>query len=114
MFARRGCRNVDPTANSFPWNRPDIYIDQSPLFAADKVTTPLLLLHGASDTNVPRGESDQMYAALKLLGLIESSEIHPDCTDRRPDGEEARMREAMRRPLRIAERLGIPGFSLAD
>jgi len=56
------------TANSFPWNRPDIYIGQSPLFAADKVNTPLLLLHGASDTNVPRGESEQMYTALKLLG----------------------------------------------
>jgi dipeptidyl aminopeptidase/acylaminoacyl peptidase/thiol-disulfide isomerase/thioredoxin len=56
------------TANSFPWNRPDIYIGQSPLFAADKVNTPLLLLHGGSDTNVPRGESEQMYTALKLLG----------------------------------------------
>jgi dipeptidyl aminopeptidase/acylaminoacyl peptidase len=55
------------TAESFPWNRPDIYIDQSPLFAADKINTPLLLLHGASDTNVPRGESDQMYVALKIL-----------------------------------------------
>ncbi|HEX5131427.1 MAG TPA: prolyl oligopeptidase family serine peptidase, partial [Candidatus Krumholzibacteria bacterium] len=54
--------------HSFPWNRPDIYIDQSPLFHADNVVTPLLLLHGGADTNVPRGESDQMYAALKLLG----------------------------------------------
>ncbi|MFH1755514.1 MAG: prolyl oligopeptidase family serine peptidase, partial [Candidatus Latescibacterota bacterium] len=60
--------NAVSAANSFPWNRPDIYIDQSPLFAADKITTPLLLLHGADDTNVPRGESDQMYTALKLLG----------------------------------------------
>ncbi|MCU0643250.1 MAG: prolyl oligopeptidase family serine peptidase, partial [bacterium] len=40
------------TANSFPWNRPDIYIDQSALFHADKIKTPLLLLHGAVDTNV--------------------------------------------------------------
>lgn len=56
------------TANSFPWNRRDIYVDQSPLFNADKVNTPLLLLHGDSDTNVPPGESDQFYVALKLLG----------------------------------------------
>ncbi|MGH1362956.1 MAG: prolyl oligopeptidase family serine peptidase [Calditrichia bacterium] len=55
------------TANSFPWNRPDLYVDQSPLFQADKVTTPLLLLTGDSDTNVPRGESDQFYVALKVL-----------------------------------------------
>jgi dipeptidyl aminopeptidase/acylaminoacyl peptidase len=60
--------NAVSAAKSFPWNRPDIYIDQSPLFSADKITTPLLLLHGAADTNVPRGESDQMYVALKLLG----------------------------------------------
>ena len=56
------------TANSFPWNRRDIYLDQSPLFYADKVTTPILLLHGNADTNVPPGESRQFYAALKLLG----------------------------------------------
>jgi dipeptidyl aminopeptidase/acylaminoacyl peptidase len=56
------------TANSFPWNRKDIYVDQSPLFHADKVNTPLLLLHGNRDPNVPPGESIQMYTALKLLG----------------------------------------------
>ncbi len=55
------------TANSFPWNRKDIYVNQSPLFSADKIKTPLLLLHGASDTNVPVGESIQLYTALKLL-----------------------------------------------
>jgi dipeptidyl aminopeptidase/acylaminoacyl peptidase len=56
------------TANSFPWNRKDIYVDHSPLYNANKITTPLLLLHGASDTNVPSGESLQMFTALKLLG----------------------------------------------
>jgi len=56
------------TANSFPWNRKDIYVDFSPLFNADKINTPLLLLHGSSDTNVPPGESTQMFTALKLLG----------------------------------------------
>ena len=56
------------SANSFPWNNRELYIEQSPLFHADKVTTPLLLLHGDADTNVPPGESIQMYTALKLLG----------------------------------------------
>jgi len=50
---------------------------------------------------------------LKLLGLIDSAEVHPDCADRRPDGEADRMREALTRPLRIAGRLGIPEFALA-
>jgi dipeptidyl aminopeptidase/acylaminoacyl peptidase len=56
------------TADSFPWNRRDIFVTQSPLFNADKITTPLLLLHGAVDTNVPPGESTQLFTALKLLG----------------------------------------------
>lgn len=56
------------SAGSYPWNNPDLYVKQSPLFSADKVNTPLLLLHGTVDTNVPIGESIQMYNALKLLG----------------------------------------------
>jgi dipeptidyl aminopeptidase/acylaminoacyl peptidase/thiol-disulfide isomerase/thioredoxin len=60
--------NAVAAANSFPWNRRDIYVDQSPIFNADKIKTPLLLLHGTEDTNVPTGESEQMFTALKLLG----------------------------------------------
>lgn len=56
------------TADAFPWNRQDIYVKQSPLFNADKISTPLLLLHGNVDTNVPPGESTQLFTALKLLG----------------------------------------------
>lgn len=56
------------SANSFPWNNQTLYIGQSPLFNADKIHTPLLLITGDEDTNVPPGESIQMYTALKLLG----------------------------------------------
>ena len=55
-------------ANSYPWTDKRLFVDQSPLFNADKVHTPLLFLHGAADNNVPVGESIQMYTALKLLG----------------------------------------------
>ena len=55
------------SAGSYPWNNQEMYINQSPLFHADKINTPLLLLHGTVDTNVPMGESIQMYTALKLL-----------------------------------------------
>ena len=53
---------------SYPWNNPDLYTKHSPLFNADKIHTPLLLLHGTSDVNVPPSESTAMYNALKILG----------------------------------------------
>lgn len=56
------------SADSYPWNNPKLYVEQSPLFHADKINTPLLLLHGSVDTNVPIGESIQMFNALKILG----------------------------------------------
>lgn len=55
-------------AGTYPWNNPEFFTKQSPLFNADKINTPLLLLHGNADTNVPIGESIQMFLALKLLG----------------------------------------------
>ena len=60
--------STNASAHAFPWNRKYIYVDQSPLFNADKVKTPMLLLHGTADVNVPTGESIQFYTALKLLG----------------------------------------------
>lgn len=55
-------------AESYPWSHRELYVDRSPLFNADKIHTPLLLLHGDVDTNVPPIESLQMFTALKLLG----------------------------------------------
>lgn len=56
------------SADSYPWNAQEMYTQQSPLFNADKINTPILFLHGTVDTNVPIGESIQMFTALKLLG----------------------------------------------
>ena len=55
-------------ADSYPWNNRELFVNQSPLFSADKIKTPLLLLHGDKDSNVPVGESIQMYNALRILG----------------------------------------------
>lgn len=55
-------------AGSYPWSDKDLYVNQSPLYNADKINTPLLFLHGDADHNVPVGESIQMFTALKLLG----------------------------------------------
>ena len=60
--------NSVAAARSYPWNNPKLFTEHSPLFNADKIHTPLLLLHGTVDTNVPIGESIQLYNALKILG----------------------------------------------
>lgn len=79
------------TKGNFPWNNSDFYTQQSPVFAADKITTPLLLIHGDADTNVPVGESHQMYTALKLLDQdVELIEFQGD--DHHINSRERRLR----------------------
>lgn len=63
--------NSVAAADSYPWNNPDLFTKHGALFNADKINTPLLLLHGTVDTNVPIGESIQLYNALKILGKPE-------------------------------------------
>lgn len=51
-----------------PWEHPEYFTEHSPLFAADNVQTPLLLLHGAADANVTPGQSAEMFTALQVQG----------------------------------------------
>ena len=51
---------------------------------------------------------------LKMLGVIESAEIHQHCPDLRPGDEARRMREALMRPMRMAQRMNIPHYSFAS
>jgi dipeptidyl aminopeptidase/acylaminoacyl peptidase len=50
------------------WQRPDLYIKNSPLFAADKIKTPLLLMHNDADGAVPWYQGIEMFTAMKRLG----------------------------------------------
>jgi dipeptidyl aminopeptidase/acylaminoacyl peptidase len=60
--------NAVAAADSYPWSDPKLFTEQGSLFNADKINTPLLLLHGTADTNVPIGESIQLFNALRILG----------------------------------------------
>lgn len=50
------------------WQRPDLYIKNSPLFQADKVNTPLLIMHNDADGAVPWYQGIEYFTALRRLG----------------------------------------------
>jgi dipeptidyl aminopeptidase/acylaminoacyl peptidase len=50
------------------WNAQQRFIENSPLFSADKIQTPLLILHNDEDGAVPWQEGIQFFAALRRLG----------------------------------------------
>ncbi len=62
-----------PWKNQALWNRVS-----SPFWQADRITTPTLFMGGASDFNVPILGSEQMFQALKSLGIPTQLVIYPD------------------------------------
>ncbi|MBV7265623.1 alpha/beta hydrolase family protein [Erythrobacter ani] len=54
---------------SNPWENPEGYWARSPLAAAANIKTPTLVLVAAEDYRTPRSEAEQLYGALKLLGV---------------------------------------------
>jgi dipeptidyl aminopeptidase/acylaminoacyl peptidase len=61
-----------------PWKSPDLWIKISyPFFHADRIKTPTLFLVGEKDFNVPAVGSEQMYQALKSLGVDTQLVIYP-------------------------------------
>lgn len=49
------------------WDKPMLYIENSPIFFADKIQTPLLLLHNDADGAVPWYQGIEMYMAMRRL-----------------------------------------------
>ncbi len=50
------------------WEKPMLYIENSPIFFADKVRTPLLMMHNDADGAVPWYQGIEYYMALRRLG----------------------------------------------
>jgi len=50
------------------WERRDLYLENSPVFYADRIKTPLLLMHGDEDGAVPWQQSIELYLSLRRLG----------------------------------------------
>lgn len=51
-----------------PWERVEHYIEKSPFFRLDKVTTPTLIHTGTADRNVPPHQSWSLFRALQDMG----------------------------------------------
>jgi dipeptidyl aminopeptidase/acylaminoacyl peptidase len=50
-----------------PWESPMRYIENSPIFTMDKVTTPILIMHNDQDGHVPWYQGIEYFVALKRL-----------------------------------------------
>jgi dipeptidyl aminopeptidase/acylaminoacyl peptidase len=61
-----------------PWKATDAWIRISyPFFRADRIKTPTLFIGGEKDFNVPIIGSEQMYQALRTLGIPTQLVIYP-------------------------------------
>ncbi len=64
-----------------PWVAQENWIKVSyPFFHADHITTPTLFMGGEQDFNVPIAGGEQMYQALKMLGVDTQLVIYPGQT----------------------------------
>jgi dipeptidyl aminopeptidase/acylaminoacyl peptidase len=62
-----------------PWKSQDTWIKVSyPFFHADRIHTPTLFLGGQADFNVPIIGSEQMYQALRTLGVPTELVVYPE------------------------------------
>jgi dipeptidyl aminopeptidase/acylaminoacyl peptidase len=51
-----------------PWDHRDVFIENSPFFYFDRITTPVLIVQGSSDFAVAPFIADQAFVALRRLG----------------------------------------------
>ena len=62
-----------------PWKSQDLWIKLSyPFFHADRITTPTLFMGGDKDFNVPVIGGEQMYQALRSLGVPTQMVVYPN------------------------------------
>jgi dipeptidyl aminopeptidase/acylaminoacyl peptidase/tetratricopeptide (TPR) repeat protein len=65
------------TELGLPWRNVERWVKMSPWFSVEKVTTPTLLMGGSDDMNVPLLNSEQLYQALRRLGVPTELVIYP-------------------------------------
>lgn len=62
-----------------PWENQSAWDRISPFWDVEEISTPTLIMGGASDWNVPIQNSEQLYQALKRLGKVDTKlVVYPD------------------------------------
>ena len=60
---------IEAEFNMMPWDNYPLLWQWSPLAHVERATTPTLFIHGESDHDVPIEQAEEMYTALRKLGV---------------------------------------------
>jgi dipeptidyl aminopeptidase/acylaminoacyl peptidase len=80
------------------WNKRDLFIENSPIFFADRITTPLLIMSNDTDGAVPWYQGIELFTAMRRLGkpawlLSYNGEEHN--LTKRPNRQDLSMKEGI-------------------
>lgn len=68
FMSESGDENTQTRLGVLLWQRPDLYLKNSPVFHLEKVTTPILLMANKGDHAVPFTQGFEMHKSLRRLG----------------------------------------------
>ena len=78
------------------WEKRDLYIENSPIFHADKIKTPLLIRHDDNDGAVPWQQGIELFVAMRRLGkpawLLNYNGQPHNLKDKSPQGKDLSIR----------------------
>ena len=71
LYSQQG--NTDLTATNYPFSwgftileRPEFYVERSPITYVNEIQTPVLIIHGEADMRVPISQGEELFAALAM------------------------------------------------
>ncbi len=71
LYSQQG--NTDLTATNYPFSwgftileRPEFYVERSPITYVNDIETPVLIIHGEADMRVPISQGEELFAALAM------------------------------------------------
>jgi dipeptidyl aminopeptidase/acylaminoacyl peptidase len=116
---RLGTRNIHAPERSQDrigatlWEQPQKYIQHSAVMFADRIETPLLLMTGTEDHNVPERTTSEMFYALRRLGKRVEWVSYVNGGHGMPSSTEAEVRDYHQRILGWYERYLKPSAAAA-